>query len=507
MTSPSAPASIFHATPVVDNQLIVSSERPEAPASYDLVQIDGAWLAHDRRLRVVALRDRAGRPIGRLVGYPFSAFAGRFLSSGPVDLPVEVADADALEREVLPQFAGSFVLITEGHLPQRLYPDHGGSLSVVYSPSDRRAASSPSLLLDETAYQQRFRADLHEALVLREGLWISGTLTAHAGVSRLLPNHRLDLSDWTVARYWPRPGEFATWRSLPDAAARAADGLKAFVAAACEEFRVAATLTAGSDTRLLLSGFKDQLDRVEFFTLEPADEIDVDISKVIARRFSLPHRALRARESDALQLAIWDRTIGDCLREAPRGVYRTMLDLVERDVVLTGAGGEVGRCRLYRQDFMEINQAVIDPRFVVGRLTLPPHPELVESVSRWFEELAGHPNSVILDLAYLELKFGTWAMGQRPITNSIKLNLLAFMQRPVLDAFIGVAPAEKGRWALFAAIIGRLWPELISVPINKYGDLRDYLVLIKKLGDPGRVRRYLRDRMAKKTIAQPREAA
>ena len=159
----------------------------------------------------------------------------------------------------------------------------------------------------------------------------------------------------------------------------------------------------------------------------------------------------------------------------------------------------MGRCRLYRQDFATINQATIDPKFVIDRLTLPQHPELLENISAWFAGLEGQPNSVILDLAFHELKFGSWAMGQRPITNSIKLNFLPFAQRSVFEAFLGVAPAQKDTQTLFWAIIRRLWPELESVPINKYGDARDYLAIWKKLSNPARVRRFLRDRLARKT--------
>ena len=104
---------------------------------------------------------------------------------------------------------------------------------------------------------------------------------------------------------------------------------------------------------------------------------------------------------------------------------------------------------------------------------------------------------MILDLAFHELKFGNWAMGQRPISNSIKLNFLPFSQRIVFEAFIGIAPAEKGTARLFEAIIERLWPGLMAMPINKFGDYRDQLSFLKKFTKPHRIRRYLRDRFAK----------
>jgi hypothetical protein len=436
------------------------------------------------------------------VGHVHSEFEGRFLPAGTVDLPIDVADIVALETQVLPRLAGMFLLFTTGDLPRRVYPDHAGSLSLVYSPADQRAASSTSLLLDEAAYRARFRADLHKALVLREGNggWISGTLTAHRDVFRLLPNHYLDLTAWTTHRFWPRPGDFAQWRDMAQAVEGAADALRGFAHSANQAFRVTATLTAGFDSRLLVAACHDELARCGFFTIsDGASGIDTDMSQVIARKFGLNHKLVPPLQATEAQMAVWDRTVGDCMFEAPRQTYLTIGGLTDRDAVFTGMYGEVGRCRLYRQDLNQINQARIDARFVIDRLTLPAHPELIENVAIWFKGLEGQPNSVIMDLAFHELKFGSWAMGQRPMTNSVKLNLLPIAQRRVLDAFIGTAPQDKGTEALFWAIIGRLWPQLSETPINKYGDLRDYLTLWQKISNPARVRRYLRDRLARKS--------
>lgn len=494
---------VFRATPVVDFQAFIGTERPEAPAGYELRQIDQIWLAADRRLPLTTLVDSAGRAFGLVVGFAYSEFEDRFLPSGEAAAPVQVEDVDDVERSVIPKLSGLYVLITFGRMPLRLYMDHGGSFPMVYSAIDKRAASSPALLLDEDAYRDRFRPDLHQALIGKEGGggWISGTLTAHRDVHRVLPNHYLDLVEWTAHRFWPREGEFGAWREFEPAVRDAAEALRKFSNAACATFDVAATVTAGFDSRLLVASCRESAERCEFFTIRAPDaELDIDVSQEIARRFDLKHRVLPLREADSDQIAIWDRTVGDCMVEAPRRTHPTLRELTSRDAMFTGMYGEVGRCRLYRQDFLQINDGQIDARFVVDRLTLPAHSELLASVATWLDGLRGQPNSVVLDLAFHELKFGNWAMGQRPFTNSLKLNFLPFAQRAVMDAFIGVAPAEKTTERLFWALIDRLWPELAAIPINKYGDVRDYLTLWKKVSNPHRVRRFLRDRLARKVL-------
>jgi hypothetical protein len=247
-----------------------------------------------------------------------------------------------------------------------------------------------------------------------------------------------------------------------------------------------------------MASCKESLARCLFFTLEaPSGEMDVAVSQQLATRYGLNHRVMPLAPASEPEMAIWDRMVGDCMVEAPRRTHRTLEALSDRNAVFTGMYGEVGRCRLYRQDLHEINRKRVDARFVIDRLTLPAHPEHMASIGAWRAELEGQPSSVIMDLAFHELKFGNWAMGQRPISNSIKLNFLPFAQRAVLEAFIGIAPEHKTTDRLFWGLIRQLWPELEETPVNKYGDLRDHYSLWKKLSNPARVRRFLRDRFAR----------
>jgi hypothetical protein len=382
----------------------------------------------------------------------------------------------------------------------RIYLDPGGSLPIVFSAADRIAAASAALFLDEAAYAARFDHELHDAMIAREGIggWISGTLTAHRGVHRLLPNHYLDLDTWSSYRYWPRADDFNKWKPFDDAVATITGSLPDFTGAVCNEFRVAITLTAGFDSRLMLASARDVLPSCSFFTFTaPGSKIDVDVARRLATRFELRHCVIPVQEASESEQAIWNRVVGDCMVEQNCLTHPT-LRAVQGNAIMTGMYGELGRCRLYRQDQDEINAAKIDTRFVMSRLTIPSYSPQLANLDEWFDGVAKLPNSVILDLAFLELKFGCWAMGQHPIQNSLKLHFLPFAQRDVLEAFMGVRPTEKGTDRLFRACIDRLWTELSEIAVNSYGDYRDNLVLLSKLTNPARVRRFLRDRFAKK---------
>lgn len=503
MTSLDPSRNLFRAAPVIDKQAFFVVEKPEIPESYRLVDAGGFWIAADREIPVVPVLEAGGQRVGFIVGNAYSEFHGEFLPDGDTDVPVAIASTSDVELLFLPRMSGSFVFLTAGDLPRRLYMDHGASFPMVYSPSDRRLASSVALLLTEAEYQSRFRKDFHDVLIAREGTgaWISGGLTAHEGVSRVLANHYLDLETWTTHRFWPKPGEFAQWRDFDEAVEVCAKSIAEFTAAASRRFKLGVTLTAGIDTRGLVASCRRVVDKVEFFTLlVPRTEMDADVSSRIAKRYGLSHRLLPLHEASDEAAAIWDRMVGDSTMEVTRRSYTTVGDLTDRNAILTGLYGETARCRLYRQDYATINQSVIDVDFIADRLTVPQHPEVREAFRIWLAGLEGHPNSVIMEMAFIELKVGIWSMAQRPISNSIKLNLLPYCQRRVLERFVGVEPAKKDTHTLFWAMILRLWPELKEFKINRYGDVRDRLTVFKKLSDPNKVRRYLRDRLAKKTV-------
>lgn len=409
-----------------------------------------------------------------------------------------VADARTFETLVLARIRGTFLVYTHTTLPRRLYPDTGGTIPVVFCPRTKRIGSSAGMLLDEDEYRARFLPDRIERLITREGLgsWIPGTLTGHEGISRLLSNHYLDLGTWTSVRFWPRPDEFSQTMTVEEAATIIAADLSGFIRNAAEEFRIGITLTAGFDSRLLLAGARDVADRVEFFTTAPREEgLDQILASKMARDLGLKHRLvplLPATEEDG---ALWDHAVGHAVLEGNRSSGPTLRSL-PYDVIFTGMFGEPGRSRLYRHDYDTINGKRLTSRFVLSRLGRPHHPDLVSEVARWLPDLDWLPTSAVLDLAHMELKGSGWAMAQHAAQNAFQLEMNPIAQRSIRRAFLSVPPDQKGTSALFQRAIAAMWPELTEYPVNKFGDYRDTLKMVRKLFEPRRVKRYVLSRFS-----------
>lgn len=472
-------------------------EIPSTP--FGITHAANGDVACSRGLRAYPLLDSRNQRVATVYGLLLRGWAGAGLhvTADAVRTDFPVADVDIFEGQVLPGLHGMFQAVTDAPLPHRLYLDTGGCIPAVYCTRSRRIASSAYMLFDREEYQQRFLADRYERLVVHEGHgWIAGTLTAHADVWRLLPNHYLDLETLTTHRYWPDGADFPLDMPLETAAQTVAAALRGYIEACVREHDTAIMMTAGFDSRILIAASRNVADRISFITLGKAgDGLDQDMATVIARELHLTHRLQPQVPANAAQQQLWEQYVGHVVRERNRQDFPT-LGALSHDVILTGILGETGRSHLYKQDVDRVNDQPVTASAIVARLTLPPDPETLRTVEEWLDPIRMLPPSAILDLAYDELRGGSWAMAQSPIQKAMKWSLMPFAQRQVLAAFMSVPPATKGKSALFQRIGEILWPEAMAFPINRYGDWRDHLGKLAKLTKRESIVRYFRNRMA-----------
>lgn len=451
-------------------------------------------------MRTYAVVDCDGRRLGDVHGVILEAWQSPHLrvEGTKIRALTPVTDPRDFEIRVLDNIQGSFVAVTHTTLPQRLYPDCGSTVPLVYCPQSRRVASSAGMMFAPEEYRARLNDHRVERLIRREGSgsWLPGTLTAHEGLHRLLANHYLDLETWTARRFWPRLDTFVREMKFEDAVGIVARGLRNYTACAAEAFRIGITVTAGCDSRLLLAAAREVVDRVEFFTIGHNDAgLDQMVARRLAADLSLPFRMVPALSADEADREQWDLAVGHAVLETNRGTYPTMATL-DYDVIFTGMFGELGRVQLYRHDWRTIEAARPTVASILARLGRPQDAELVANLEPWLAEVHWLPPSTVLDLAYLELRCSSWAMAQHPAQCSAQLELNPIAQRDVFAAFLSVPPEAKAGDALAHACIGELWPDLLDYPFNKLGGYRDYLWLLQRALQPTKVRRYIRARLA-----------
>jgi len=448
-------------------------------------------------LREYAVRDARDIVVATCYGLVLenALGAGLSVSDSVIQVAEPVTRIEVFERGVLPHIQGNFFVWTHGDLPSRIYPNEGGTIPLVYCAQSGRIASSAGLMFGHEEYEERLDRARYERLVGGEikGAWVPLWLTAHDGLQRLCPHHYLDLETWEQKRFWPRPGDLDLDMGLEEAAKDCLTAMSGFIAASVGQVgRVSPTLTAGFDTRILLAASKGSVGELDFFTFgrDPL-HIDYALPVELVHALDLSHNFLETGQASEAQMAQWDRAVGHCVRESNRESHPA-LDQLPNRLIMTGLYGENGRSRMYASDFATINDKVASADMVVGRLGLPKTPEILEPVEEWLAPIAYLPTSCILDLAFHEIKFGTWAMAQVPAQHAVRPALLPFAQRSVQRAFMATDPRLKTTTALFQRIGEMGWPEAMAFKVNAFGDYRDALFALRKLTSRSHLTRALR---------------
>ncbi len=468
--------------------------------SLELRDDRGAWRVETGAgVRRYAIEGSTGEALGELYGLVLSPRDGSgFVIDGDrIRMKAPIAGFHDFETRLLDRMRGSFAAMTGGALAPRLYPDCSATLPIVFCPGSRRAGTSAAAIFDEDEYRDRLLALRHRVLVERRGVetWIPGTLTAHQGVVRLLPNHYLDLTTWKAVRFWPRSGEFNRDSTAASTAVTVAAEVSDFIRVASNEHRAAVALTAGYDSRLMAAACRGVADRVEFYTLaHDRPGMDDVVARALSERLGLRHRLYPFVEATRDEQEAWDRATGHTIRHANRRLHPSARQ-IDCDLILTGLHGETGRARLYRTDFATVDRVRPTAEMILKRMSVPVVPEILGDVEAWLAGVDWLPFSAILDLAFLEM---CYLPLFRPAQFAQKPELMPYTDRAVQTAFLSTPPHEKGEARVFDLAIRELWPEALSLPVNRYGDYRDLLDKMNKLSQPDRVIPYVQRRFAER---------
>ena len=417
---------------------------------------------------VIKVCDTTKRMVGALIGRPISLEAGLLTACLQIDQTIDLETADEWVEQHIYNLTGSFIFVLDITGCSRIYLDADGSKSLVYDPARKIAAATAMTILNAREYNGRLQTELYNKLGVAQAGWFPAGLTAHRGISRLICNHYLDLDDWTARRHWP------TGPIAPSADPAATfDVMLVRIRQTVEMLRksgeVKIALTAGTDSRFILSALRPIARDVPAVTVAaPTGSLDVSTARRLAKDFNLRHEVLAYRGATKAEAAQWQIRAGHCITGANMTMHPSVNPL-KGQYFVGGLGGEVGRGFLW---LAATPQTAIDARGIIARLKLPREPEIVEAVARWLEPIASFDTLLKLDLAYLELRMSSWAFADA-YANPVHGELHPMISRQNYAAMLSVPAEMRRNGAIFRDAIARAWPELLTLPINRYGDWRD----------------------------------
>jgi hypothetical protein len=373
----------------------------------------------------------------------------------------------------------------------------GRFVLVIATPGDTLLFHDPCGL--RTACYTRYKGNvvvgsqpllLREVVPLREGMrhasyvnsayvgthtehWIPSGCSLYENVYHLVPNHYLRFSTHEQTRYWPN--RCLPQRDVGEVAAEAADLLQRLLVAANNRFKLALPLTAGWDSRLLLSASKSISDQIYFYTLQYRDldsrSNDIKIPNQILRSLGLHHNLIDCRKT---------------VSEEFRGVYVRSASLAHMDdwgtiangmtaaypqdrVCVKGNCSEIARCFYYKSGKHEpITSA---DQLIALENGWRDIGFICDQVSTWYGEARGAAagaNIDILDLFYWEHRMGSWQAQSQLEWDIVQEAYTPYNHRRLLELLLSTPAALRSApsYSLYKMMCMAMWPEVMRHPVN-----------------------------------------
>ncbi len=432
-------------------------------------------------LPVSEIRDGDGRVLGLLLGWFIKD--DEFISS---DSAIEIAAAPSRSRNPFNSLCGRFVVFCEYDGNPSLLTDAGALFPVVYDQS-REIIASSSCMIPEVTAENRDPATIADLDLLTERGWYPFGLTAHAGIRRLLPNRALNLASFAATRTWPLEDEddFRKHHGESDETLlqRLCESLSGRVKTVTAAQPTIMHLTGGWDTRMMLSAARESIGEIDFRTYRTGGsggKLDQQLARLLSDRFKLKHEFVDLLPVSEAERRDWMWRTGYCLNDHVIGLSTTECSVAQAgEVTLAGAAGEVARAFYWNSD--DIGKSPPTPEILLQRLGFKNTEILNDEARRWLEGLPKGSACWVYDLAYIELRLGCWA-GVAMTGHDIPLpSISPFNSVDTFQTMMSFSDRYRADGGLCKDIAKRLWPELLSIPINRAAGLRKLLFVRQEL--------------------------
>ncbi|WP_394195884.1 hypothetical protein [Litoreibacter albidus] len=432
---------------------------------------DGWRLHHCRSTPFARLHGEDGALAGVVLGLAVDG-AGKLVTDGYVL-------ATSFEAFVTAA-AGRYVAIDGAGA---IYADPTGSMGVVYDANTRTVASTPLMCLDRPIIENpRFDVD---AVQGGRGSYALG-FTRDAYVRGVMPNHRLDLANFTLTRFWPKADATFPTNGPDQTIAAMGQRLSDVIGAIAAGYTTLLPLSGGRDSRNLAAAAKPHLAQIAqsyTFVSNWQGKIDAELSEQIAASLGLehvtyasfiatdqerdtPNRVARRRQKTAFRLAAG--YVGDANNDVLDGLSRK----VPKGVVLRGNVMELLKANHWKRGLARdaAHPDGHDADYATERLAILPAggAQTVAAFKpdylAWKATLPHGAQALAYDFAFIESLLPGWQPKFYGYTRNFLVN--PFSDRALIAGCLRLPVAERQANVYNDALLTHLAPELASIPFT-----------------------------------------
>lgn len=411
---------------------------------------------------------KKGRKELVLLGKMFDPFAPKKL---PEEILSEIISIKGLIEILkhLQGFSGRWVLVIKDDEEYYVLNDSFAQRQVYYSEKKILLSSSLKIIseleTDLEITQEKEKLLTNPVFARKEYTWL-GTSTIFNGISKLLPNHYLNVFTKETTRI---PFDIEKFKEL-DLTIFIEQILKSTINYLTNNYEVHFPITAGWDSRLILAASKDFINKINFYTFGEDNDTneDVKISKAFSKKNKLNHQIFQKKPLVEEFLEKYKE-----MNYFPRIMKKTSIiqhhyfNNYHNSVNINGNGGEVFRC-FYGNDesyTIPINKLIVlagyNKKFNLFKDDLHEWLQETNKVSKLYK-------IPILDLFYWEQKMGNWAASASTELDIAMEEISPFNNRDLLLAFLSVNRKDRiyPNFKFIREVINNMWSEVLEFPFN-----------------------------------------
>lgn len=296
-----------------------------------------------------------------------------------------------------------------------------------------------------------------------------GSGSAFVGIGRLLPNHYLDVTTGEVHRHWPTRAIAAV---DPDAAVETcASMLTGVLEAAAARYRLALSVTAGYDSRVLLAASRPLMDELAFYTLARPTFNRLSPDVVIPRRILRDQGRTRALIPVP---SMSHHPVATTIRETFTPCHGRTAD--EAAALAVAPPRSDGQWVTVNGNVSEIARFAYPrvsttPESLAAFCHLPGSSYAIGQFDGWYRaalpaiEVSGMDT---LSFFYWEQRLSAWLGAVRTEFDVVEEGVTPYNSRALLECLLGVPEPlrDKPDFPFYRRLTDHMWPRLLDYPIN-----------------------------------------
>lgn len=380
-----------------------------------------------------------------------------------------VLRADTPIEDLYHQMTGRFIVLCAQPTGLRCITDPGALLPLVFRLNTEEVAATPAAL-SLTAPVTRNASTIENFKRNDSAVWYPFGVTPFSGIQRALPGSILELPSGKTARVDQPPSLAMTER---DIVKHIHSRTRGFVEALGKEGAIECHLTAGWDSRMVLSASMGTAADIQYLTYKAPGtngSIDCLVAQRISRTLSLRHKEIALLPARQRDIDGWAQRTSDCIRDSVMNLTTTVAATYTGRYILCGLAGEVGRA--FYWGARDIEKHGLDAPGLLDRLGFHRSMAAIEAAERWLQTLEATSRTAILDRAYIDLRLGGWA-GPSLYGHPVDKPSLSPFNNATIFSLLRMLPDEyrqSGRFATDFVSLGS--PALAQIPVNRAAGMK-----------------------------------